>query len=299
MSRKSYSRIMTVLERPILFLVTLFSTIRRWMLGPHAIGIVYESENGTLVSGVGDMFVGGNLGFRGRYEVEMLKSLLALVGPDSRVLVLGPHIGALAIPFAKKVREVVVYEANPQTFRLLQYNLMLNNIDNLSAYNLAVGDHAGKVEFFTSGVNSGGSGRRFARSKTAQLERYKKIEVEMVRLSDHIEDPRFDFILMDIEGSEYFALLGMNSILASCSYLQFEYLPTTVDGSGVSDEDFAAVLGAHFAELRVQGTDISATQQGFLEFFRQLRRDGLRVDVLAIAARAQVPVPDTLAMANV
>jgi FkbM family methyltransferase len=299
MSHKSYSRIMTALQRPILFLVTIFSTIRRWMLGPHAIGIVYESENGTLVSGVGDMFVGGNLGFRGRYEVEMLKSLLALVGPDSRVLVLGSHVGALAIPLAKKVREVVVYEANPQTYRFLQYNLMLNNIDNLSAFNLAVGDHAGKVEFFTSGVNSGGSGRWFLRSKTVQLECYKKIEVEMVRLSDHIEDPCFDFVLMDIEGSEYFALRGMNSILASCSYLQFEYLPTTLDGSGVSDEDFEAVLGAHFAELRVQGTDISATRQDFLEFFRQLRRDDLRVDVLAVAARAQVSLPDTFVTANV
>jgi FkbM family methyltransferase len=290
MSHKPYSRIMTALERPILLLVTVFSTLRRWMLGRHAIGIVYESENGTLISGVGDMFVGGNLGFRGRYEVAMLNSLLALVGPESRVLVLGTHIGALAIPLAQKVREVVAYEANPETFRFLQYNLKLNKIDNLSPFNLAAGDRHGKIEFFTSGVNSGGSGRSFDRSPALQLERLNRIEVEMVRLSDHITDPRFDLVLMDIEGSEYFALQGMGPILASCSYLQFEYLPTVVSGSGVSDEDFVAVLG-DFAELRVQGTDISANRGEFLDFFRQLRRDHQRVDVLAIAQAPASPLP--------
>jgi FkbM family methyltransferase len=287
MSHKPYSRIMTALERPILFLVTVFSTLRRWMLGRHAIGIVYESENGTLISGVGDMFVGGNLGFRGRHQVEMLNSLLALVGPESRVLVLGTHIGALAIPLAKKAREVVAYEANPQTFRLLQYNLKLNKIDNLVAFNLAVGDRPGKIEFFTSGVNSGGSGRRFDRSPALQLERANRIEVEMVRLSDHISDPRFDFVLMDIEGSEYLALQGMRPILATCSYLQFEYLPAVLRRSGVSDENLVAALGDNFAEFRVQGTDICAKRGDFLTLFKQLRRDNEHVDLLAVAERVR------------
>jgi FkbM family methyltransferase len=217
----------------------------------------------------------------------MLNSLLALVGPESRVLVLGTHIGALAIPLAKKAREVVAYEANPQTFRLLQYNLKLNKIDNLVAFNLAVGDRPGKIEFFTSGVNSGGSGRRFDRSPALQLERANRIEVEMVRLSDHISDPRFDFVLMDIEGSEYLALQGMRPILATCSYLQFEYLPAVLRRSGVSDENLVAALGDNFAEFRVQGTDICAKRGDFLTLFKQLRRDNEHVDLLAVAERVR------------
>ena len=290
---------MTVVERPILLCVTLLSYIRRLVLGRHAIGVVYESQNGTLISGTGDMFVGGNLGFRGRYETDMLSSLMALVGPESRVLVLGSHVGALAIPLAKKVRELVAYEANPETYRFLRYNIALNNADNITAYNLAVGDRAGKIEFLTSKVNSGGSGRRFDQPNVLQLERYKPIEVEMVRLSEHNKNPNFDFVLMDIEGSEYFALQGMKEILEHCNYLQFEYLPTTLTGSGLSDQDCVAALGERFSEIRIQGTDIVARRPDFLSFFQRLRAEGQRVDLLAAAVPTAVRQPAQSAMASV
>ena len=286
MSDETYSQIMRILELPILFVATIFSAIRCRMLGRHAIGVVYESENGTLISGTADMFVGGNLGFRGHYEKGALNSLLRLVEHESRVLVLGPHVGAFAIPIAKKVREVVAYEANPETFRLLQYNLKLNNVDNFTAFNLAAGDRAGKIEFMTSGVNSGASGRQFGSSPGLTLERFARIEVEMVRLVDHLADPRFDLVLMDIEGSEYFALLGMAPVLGTCSYLQFEYLPAVLRRNGVTDENLAAVLGDHFSELRVQGTELFAERKDFLKLLRQLRHENRHVDLLAVAARA-------------
>lgn len=299
MPSRAYTRLVTALDRPLLLGVTFLSYLRRWLLGRHAIGVVYESQNGTLISGVGDMFVGRHLGFEGRYETDMLSSLMALVGPDSRVLVLGSHVGALAIPLSRKVRELVAYEANPETYRFLRYNILLNNIENITAYNLAVGDRAGNIEFLTSKVNSGGSGRRFDQSSHLQLERYKPIEVEMVCLSQHNQNPRFDFVLMDIEGSEYLALQGMTEILQHCNYLQFEYLPTALKGSGLSDRDYVSALGERFSEIRVQGTDIVVQRTDFLRFFERLRAAGQRVDLLASAASTRAPQPAQPATASV
>ncbi len=281
MHQRFSSRVKTVLGRPVWLLVSALSFVRRWILGPHAIGVLYESENGTLISGVGDMFVGGTLGFRGRYQMDTLNSLLALLTPQSRVLVIGSHVGAFAIPLSRKVREVIAYEANPNTFRLLQYNLKLNRIDNLEAYNLAVGDRPGKIDFFASSVNSGGSGCRFDPAP-GFMTRSNRIEVEMVRLADHIADPQFDLVLMDIEGSECFAFRGMQPILAACSYLQFEYLPPLLRKSGVSDKDLVSALGENFAEIRIQGTEIRALQGDFLELFNMLRRENKHVDLLAL-----------------
>jgi hypothetical protein len=57
---------------------------------------------------------------------------------------------------------------------------------------------------------------------------------------------------MDIEGSEYFALKGMQKILASARTLIVEYLPIHLSNvAGVTPEQFAEPLLPHFNRLFV------------------------------------------------
>jgi len=57
---------------------------------------------------------------------------------------------------------------------------------------------------------------------------------------------------MDIEGSEYFALKGMQKILASARTLIVEYLPIHLSNvAGVTPEQFADPLLPHFNRLSV------------------------------------------------
>jgi hypothetical protein len=59
---------------------------------------------------------------------------------------------------------------------------------------------------------------------------------------------------MDIEGSEYFALKGMQEILAGTKALAIEFYPNHItEVAGVTLEEWYAQLAPHFNQLYVSG----------------------------------------------
>ena len=59
-------------------------------------------------------------------------------------------------------------------------------------------------------------------------------------------------VLIDIEGSEYFAMQGMTSILGQTKTLIVEFLPHHITNvAGVSLDDFLAQVPEHFTKLTV------------------------------------------------
>ena len=80
--------------------------------------------------------------------------------PAAKVLIVGTHIGSLAIPLSKHCKEITAIEANPNTFELLKINLQLNNTKNITPHNIFANDSHEKVEFLLNTVNSGGSKRK-------------------------------------------------------------------------------------------------------------------------------------------
>ena len=62
----------------------------------------------------------------------------------------------------------------------------------------------------------------------------------------------FALVLMDIEGSEYFALQGMQGILSRANALSMEFLPHHIrDVAGISIDALAAQVEPHFEWLYV------------------------------------------------
>lgn len=60
----------------------------------------------------------------------------------------------------------------------------------------------------------------------------------------------YDLILMDIEGSEYFALQGMPRLLSQARHLISEFRPHHFcDVAGVTAEDFIRLVEPHFDQL--------------------------------------------------
>src|ERR1700722_4636162 len=109
---------------------TFLAGLRKKLLGPHGFAMICETANGLFAVDPEDLGVGQELlksGEYGRAELDLLEKFLT---PHSKVLIVGSHIGSLAIPIAKKVKEIYAIEANPNTLRLLAPNLALNNISN-------------------------------------------------------------------------------------------------------------------------------------------------------------------------
>jgi FkbM family methyltransferase len=228
------------------------STRLRKKLGQNIKAIITKSENGLFAVDPEDLEVGQKLrsGGFGIDEVERLKSF---INKDSKVLIVGTHIGALAIPLSKHCKEITAIEANPNTFELLEINLHLNQAENITPHNIFANDSHEKVEFLLNTVNSGGSKRKPKKSSFLyDFDNPEIIELESHKLDDYLPEHDYDLVLLDIEGSEYFAMKGMEDILANCKTLVVEFLPHHLKNvADIDVETFLSVLPGHFTKFNL------------------------------------------------
>lgn len=243
------------------------------MLGPHVWALIIKSENGLFAVDPEDHGVGRKLRIYGRYGCDELKRLKSYITLDSRVLIVGAHIGTLAIPISKLCKEVFAIEANPITYNLLTLNITLNSAFNCRAINVAASDKSENINFLLSRVNSGGSKRV---PKIHNLIYYydnpEKISIKAVSLDQYLKDQNiFDIIVMDIEGSEWYALRGMQNILSKCKLLVIEFLPHHLKNvSGVTVEQFLSLIAPHFSKLTIPSKQIILDSSDFVRFLNEM-----------------------------
>jgi len=168
-------------------------------------------------------------------------------------LIVGTHIGALAIPLSKHCKEITAIEANPNTFELLKINLHLNHAKNITPHNIFANNSPGKVEFLLNTVNSGGSKRKPKKSNFLyDYDNPEIIELESHKLDEYLPNHDYDLVLLDIEGSEYFAMKGMKSILSNCKTMVVEFLPHHLKNvADIDVETFLSVLPGHFTKFNL------------------------------------------------
>lgn len=227
--------------------------LTRRLLGCHVSAVVVRTQQQLFAVDPEDFGVGGLLRKKGQYGLEELDRLRPHLTSASRVLIVGAHIGTLVVPIAQLCREVVAVEANPATYNLLLMNLALNDVHNCQAINIAASDKEETLDFLASRANSGGSKRVPKVSRFIYYyDRPETISVNAVALDQRLDGQDFDIVIMDIEGSEYFALRGMQQILTRCQVLVVEFMPHHLrDVSQVSVAEFLAPIAPHFGRLTI------------------------------------------------
>jgi FkbM family methyltransferase len=229
------------------------------IVGPHTQAVLTQSVDGLrLLVDPQDQGVGRQLRQHGQFQPQELARLKGLVGASDRVLVVGAHVGAMALPLARHCATVVAVEANPHTFALLQLNITLNAVANCQALSLAANDESGTIKFLQSRTNSGGSKRAPLFRDTRYVhDGPDEITVRAERLDDALVGQQFDVILMDIEGSEVFALRGMPRLLQNCRCLVVEFLPHHLQRvAGLTVDDFLQAIPPHLKWLLVPSTGV-------------------------------------------
>ena len=222
-------------------------------LGDGVKSVIVESKNGTLAVDPRDLEVGLKLRNNGSYGLDEIARINELISTQSNVLVVGAHIGSLVIPIAKNCNKVVAIEANPNNFNLLKTNLHLNKTENVSIHNIAASSKQETIKFQMNVVNSGGSKR--LPKNNEYMYRYDNpevIEVQAHSLDEHLDENNFDLVLIDIEGSEYFAMQGMEKILSKCNTLIVEFLPHHLKNvADITVEQFLSLIPKQFTKLTI------------------------------------------------
>lgn len=251
------------------------SRLNRLVIGENVSALLVNTKQGSFLVEPGDLGVGGELIKNGSYGSNEIEQILKLTNKKSSVLFVGAHVGALAIPVSKSVSKVTAIEANPNTFKLLSANISINNVKNITAIQIAASDKKGSLEFVLSKTNSGGSKiMPIIKEYMYFSDNPTIIKVEAEKLDDILKDD-FDLILMDIEGSEYFALKGMKRILSHAQYLIVEFLPHHLKNvSGVSVKEFLELIEPHFNSLYIPSKKITVKKSDFLKTLEKMYDSG-------------------------
>jgi len=265
-----------VLEPIVFSLRTLKGRLIKHIAGRNIYGFVAETPEGFFIVEPTDQSVGKallNKGVYGKNEIERIKKLVSSIDD---VLVVGAHIGALALPVSSFVNSVTAIEASPVNYSMLCRNILINSIKNITPVNIAASDRKESLDFVVNTTNSGGSKRMpLVKSYKYFYDNPSVIKVAADRLDDILGDKKFKLVFMDIEGSEFFALKGMPDILEKAEVLIIEFLPHHLKNvAGITPEEFLSVIPEKFSKIYIPSKDLTAERSSFKSVLRQMYDKG-------------------------
>ena len=144
-------------------------------------------------------------------EPESTKIFMKELSEGMKVVDIGANIGYYALIESRIVGnhgKVYAIEPEPKNFQLFKSNVELNNYsDRVELFNIAIGNKIGKELFEISDMYNT---HRIAKASDLSD---KCIEVPITTLDEFLKDRSADFVRMDVEGYEYFIVLGMEKTL--------------------------------------------------------------------------------------
>jgi len=136
------------------------------------------------------------------------------------VLDCGAHHGMMSLLFARKTGpsgRVIAWEALPSNARVIEKNMTLNGLSNVTVRPFGVGAGRAKLSFERN------SGNVVIRNKETNKRSAATETIEIVSLDEDIEPGvRVDFMKIDVEGSDLEALKGARRILAQRPAIDLE-----------------------------------------------------------------------------
>ena len=149
----------------------------------------------------------------GTYEPEVLDEIAGRLLPGATSRDVGSHVGymvAVASRLVGPTGSVIAYEPNPANVRRLLRTLELNDLRNVTIREVALTDHVGQSEFFTSDSSSMGTLMAGSHASASLSVRTSTADAELMVV------PAPDLIKIDVEGSESLVLAGASHLLTDC-----------------------------------------------------------------------------------
>lgn len=160
-----------------------------------------------------DVFMAAQVGSDGRYQGDHLDAALRHVSDFSVAIDGGAHVGTWSRLMAERFDRVIAAEPSADTFEALQHNMQMLGRHNVETRQVALGSAPSRVGMALDekGTLLANTGARFVRIGLPG----EPALTPMVTI-DGWELPSLGFVKLDIEGSEYMALMGARATLIRC-----------------------------------------------------------------------------------
>ncbi|WP_246942871.1 FkbM family methyltransferase [Bacillus pinisoli] len=138
------------------------------------------------------------------YEKNVLEFFIDYIPVSAVIYDLGANIGNHTLYFSKytNAEKIFAFEPSKETYKLLDENIKRNQLKNVQALNLGVGNKTSKATLVANKENMGAS----------FLTLSDEGDIEVVSL-DSLDLPSPDFMKIDVEGFEYQVLSGATKLL--------------------------------------------------------------------------------------
>ena len=181
--------------------------------------------------------------FSNQKEIQIIKSIVNK--ESSNTIDLGANVGIFTQVLAECSKHVYALEPDPENFRQLQQNM--KNFDNVSLYNCAASNMTGTEILHKSLINNG----MHRLYQSALCFGGQQIAVKTIRIDDLIIEQekveKIDFIKMDVEGFEYFVIVGMTELLKRDKpVIISEFHPDSIRESGANPERIFDIMTKRF-----------------------------------------------------
>lgn len=160
-------------------------------------------------------YMGGAIYWTGFHHINELLYLKSFLKKDMTFVDIGANQGEFSLFACKMLKEgnVLAFEPVKSQLDLLKESVKLNHFQNIQIYDFGLFDKPGQFEIYTSIDTKTHSGTNDGLSSLFKSEDRNELEqiVEVKVFDDVFFDDltRLDFVKIDIEGSEFFALKGM------------------------------------------------------------------------------------------
>lgn len=205
-------------------------------------------------------YMGGSLFRTGFHHINEILFLNSFLRPDMVFLDVGANQGEFSIFAASKIKSgrVLAFEPGSASLTLLKTNKELNHFDHLEIYPYGLSHENAVLPIYTTAQDDTPIGRNEGLSSVYQTDfRSAFVEEIEVKVFDEIfydKLGRIDFLKIDIEGGELYALQGMKkSIQKFRPWVLIEVGEETISAAGYSTSDlvgFFQELGYSFFEIK-------------------------------------------------
>ncbi|MFY0802930.1 FkbM family methyltransferase [Peribacillus frigoritolerans] len=230
--------------------------------------IVFDGIHLEFLTHKEDVIVGDCLRNGVVFENHILNYLKSIIKPGSRVLDAGANIGAIAIPLAKAQPSATIYcfEPDPLNYSLLILNITLNDINNIIAFNYALGEKDEFITFFRNDHNYGD--HRTSRIpinhksfKSSPNRIHMVNPVTFLKQSLGQQSPNyFDIIKIDTQGADFEILESCLPLIKADSEVVIEYSPIHLRQYGTPKAKIKDII-SYFSSIEVLGHTISSTSK--------------------------------------